>query len=437
MTARGLIVGAPTTGSGKTTVTLGLIRALSRTGASVAPAKIGPDYIDPQFHHAAAGRPSVNLDAWAMRPAYLYQLISALSHTGDIAIVEGVMGLFDGGQHPGRTGIGSTADIARETGWPVLLVINCAGLAQSVAPLAKGFQSHAHDVQMAGVILNNVSSERHRDMLESALKAADIPVLGAIPREETIQLPSRHLGLKQAEEHGDLDHRLDQMADLIEQNCDLEQITAAASPLATRPRTMEWAPPIKPFGQRIAVAQDMAFRFAYPHLLQGWCDQGAELSFFSPLADETAQSDADAIYLPGGYPELHGATLADAARFRTSIRDAADNGKIIYGECGGYMVLGNALTDADGTAHEMLGLLNVKTSFATPKLHLGYRHVRASNAFAAGEQNSTFYAHEFHYAATSHEDGDPLFTNLDTGEPCGLRNRNVAGSFIHLIDAGD
>ncbi len=435
MTARGLIIGAPSTGSGKTTITLGLLRALSRAGKRVAPAKIGPDYIDPQFHAAAAGRSSVNLDAWAMRPTYLAHLFEQFTADADLTIVEGVMGVFDGGQRPGRTGHGSTADLARLTGLPIVLVVNCGGLAQSVAPLVHGFQTYADDVSIAGVILNNTSSDRHREMLTTALEKTGIHVFGAIPRDKAVALPSRHLGLKQAEEHDDLDELLERMADLIEQNCNMDALISA-----TRETTIadtSSVSSIPPMGQRIAVARDVAFRFAYPHLLQGWRDAGAELSFFSPLADEPAPGNADAIYLPGGYPELHGPQLANANAFKSSVRNAASRNIPIFGECGGYMVLGNTIIDADGTAHEMLGLLDLETSFAARKFHLGYRHVRANAPFGLGSASSTFFAHEFHYASITREEGHPLFTNIDIQASSGLHIGSVAGSFIHLIDIGD
>lgn len=432
MTARGLIIGAPSTGSGKTTITLGLLRALSRSGKRVAPGKIGPDYIDPQFHAAAAGRSSVNLDAWAMRPAFLSHLIARLLTDADLTIVEGVMGLFDGGQRPGRTGNGSTADLARITGLPVVLVVNCGGQAQSVAALIHGFCTFADDITIAGVILNNTSSDRHREMLTGALGTSGVPVFGAIPREKSVALPSRHLGLKQAEEHEDLETLLDRMADLMEENCDL-----AALEDATVVPAITDAPPvasIPPLGQHTAIARDVAFRFAYPHLLQGWRDAGAEISFFSPLANEAAQKDCDAIYLPGGYPELHGPALAESDVFKSSVRAAAEAGKPVFGECGGYMTLGHSITASDGTSHAMLGLLDVETSFAARKFHLGYRHVQSNEPFGLGDAGRAFYGHEFHYASITREAGTPLFTNIDTAEPCGLRNGSVAGSFMHLID---
>lgn len=434
MPGRGLIVGAPVTGSGKTSVTLGLLRAFSRRSVNVAPAKVGPDYIDPRFHEAAAGRTSVNLDGWAMRPALLTSLASHVAQTSDLAIVEGVMGLHDGAPRPKHPGQGTTAEIARLTGWPVVLVVDGSRLAQSVAPLVMGFRDFDPAVTLAGVILNKTGGEKHQHMLTSALDGIGVRVLGVIPRNEDIALPSRHLGLVQAEEQADLTSRIDRLADLVESHVDLDAVEQAATELAID--ATEHAAPtrVRPFGQRIALADDVAFRFVYPHLIDAWRNEGAEVIPFSPLADEPPDATADAIYLPGGYPELHGGTLAAAGTFKASLSAAAEKGTPIFGECGGYMVLGKALIDADGTPHEMTGLLDVETSFAQSALHIGYRDVETRSEFAAGDKGTRFKAHEFHYASILREAGEPLFDNLTDDTEMGLRAGSVAGSFAHLID---
>lgn len=432
--SHGLIVGAPVTGSGKTSITLGLLRAFVRQGIDVAPAKVGPDYIDPRFHEAAAGRTSVNLDSWAMRPALLDGLASQLAATSALAVVEGVMGLHDGAPRPKHPGQGTTAEIARISGWPVVLVVDGSRLAQSVAPLVMGFRDFDPAVTIAGVILNKTGGEKHQHMLTSALDGIGIRVLGVIPRNEDVALPSRHLGLIQAEEQDDLSARIDRLADLIEAHVDLDAVHAAATPLAQK--AADGHPParLRPFGQRIALADDVAFRFVYPHLLDAWRADGAEILPFSPLADEAPDESADAIYLPGGYPELHGGTLAAAGRFRSGMTAAAAASTPVFGECGGYMVLGQALIDSDGMSHEMLGLLDLETSFADRALHIGYRDVEALGDFAAGEKGASFKAHEFHYASVKREDGEPLFANHTEDNRMGLRRNSVAGSFAHLID---
>ena len=412
------IISAPASGSGKTTLTLGLLRAISRT-TPIRAAKSGPDYIDPRFHEAACGQPCLNLDAWAMTPARIRSLAA-----GDTPlIIEGAMGLFDGAPPDGK---GATADLARILGLPVVLVIDAARMAGSVAPLAKGFITHDPTVPVGGVILNNVGSPRHEGMLRRAL--GDIPVFGAIPRTATLTQPSRHLGLVQAQERPDLESYLDAAADLIAAHIDIPALMS----LHADPLPATTAPRMTPPAQRIAVAQDAAFAFCYPHLLDDWRAAGAEIAFFSPLADDPVP-DADFIYLPGGYPELHAGRLAGNTTFLQSLRDAEAT---IYGECGGYMTLGDALTDADGVTHQMAGLLRLETSFAQRKLHLGYRRLTADQGPLAG----AWTGHEFHYATTLRATGTPLFAATDAEgtalPPMGLSQGRVSGSFAHIIDAG-
>ncbi|MGR3463218.1 cobyrinate a,c-diamide synthase [Limimaricola sp.] len=419
----GLLIAAPASGSGKTTVTLGLLRALSRRGVAVRGAKSGPDYIDPRFHEAACGADCVNLDAWAMGAARL----RALAAGSETLVVEGAMGLFDGAPPDGR---GASADLARLLGLPVVLVVDASRMAQSVAPLVAGFARFDPTVRICGVILNRVGSARHEAMLRRALDQVGLPVLGALPRAAALAHPSRHLGLVQAGERPDLDAFLDAAAGLVETHLDLDPLMALAETAAPRPA--HDAPRVAPPAQRIALARDAAFAFAYPHLLADWRAMGAEIRPFSPLADEAVPA-ADLVLLPGGYPELHAGRLAAANTFMQSLRNAAQSSDI-YGECGGYMILGDRLIDAGGTSHPMAGLLRLSTSFAARKLHLGYRCVTATNGPFAG----SWAAHEFHYATTLSAEGPPLFEARDAEgtalPPMGLRAGRVCGSFAHLID---
>ncbi len=426
----GLIIAAPATGAGKTSFTLGVLRALAVSGRAVAGAKIGPDYIDPKFHEAATGRPCVNLDGWAMRPALLAHLATEAGRDRELVIAEGVMGLFDGGAETGQVGHGSSADLARFTGWPVLLVVDAARSAQSVAAMVHGFAGFDPDIRMAGVVFNKVAGVRHEKMLRDAMARPGLPpVLGCLPRAN-LSLPSRHLGLVQASENGDLERFIADMAALVTQQCDLEAIAACA---ATGQMDKAVAAPVPPPGQRPAIACDRAFEFIYPHLLAGWQQAGAELVFFSPLANEAPPADADAVFLPGGYPELHAGQLAAASVFLHGLRAAAGRGTAIYGECGGYMVLGAGLTDAEGTRHAMAGLLGLETSFAVRRLHLGYRRMRTLEPFALGRAGARFRGHEFHYSCVVREEGAALF-GLEGGRTTGLRHGSVAGSFLHVID---
>jgi len=428
--ARALVIGAPRTGSGKTMLTLALLRAARRRGLDVGSAKVGPDFIDPRYHAAAGGAPCVNLDGWAMRPELIDALAAGLGRH-DLVLIEGVMGLFDGAEEPGA-GTGSTAEIARRLGAPVLLVIDAAGLGQSVAALAQGFARHDPGVELAGIVLNNVSSDRHRRILAGALESTGLPLLGGLPHDPRLARPSRHLGLVQAEEAADLEAFLDGAAAFVSTHLDLDALFGRAGGLVQRAAPA--APALAPLGQRIAVADDTAFRFAYPHILAGWRRAGAEILPFSPLADEAPDP---AVFLPGRYPELHAGALAGAGAFRAGLRRAAAGGAAVYGECGGYMVLGEGLVDGEGRRHEMLGLLRLETSFADRQRHLGYRAALLAGAGPLGPAGAGFRAHEFHYSRPLAERGEPLFRSPDGGAAYGLREGGVMGSYLHLIDRAD
>jgi cobyrinic acid a,c-diamide synthase len=434
----GIVLAAPQSGSGKTTLTLALLRALRRRGTPVVSAKAGPDYIDPAFHTAASGAPCLNLDSWAMRPTLLATLARQLETAGTLVLCEGAMGLYDGA---GASEAGSTAELAARLGWPVVLVVDAGRQGASVAALLEGFVRHRTDLSFAGVIFNRVGSARHGAILAAATSAAlpELAILGSVPRDVRLALPERHLGLVQAGEHGDLDGFLDRAADIVGDTCDLARLVAPARPAQiSEPQETSVLPPL---GQRIAVARDVAFAFAYPFLLSGWRVAGAELTFFSPLADEAPDGAADAVYLPGGYPELHGGTLAGNRRFLGGLRRRAEDGIPIYGECGGYMVLGDALIDGAGARHEMAGLLPVTTSFAERRLHLGYREMTSAPTTLLGPAGARFRGHEFHYASTVAAGGAPPLFAVRDGEgadlgAAGMVRGSVAGSFLHLIDRG-
>jgi cobyrinic acid a,c-diamide synthase len=432
----GLMIAAPRSGSGKTTLTLGLLRALTHAGLKVGSAKCGPDYIDGAFHRTATGRESVNLDSWAMPPALMAGLAVEVGADADLVISEALMGLFDGVPGPaGRTG--SSADVAAALGWPVLLVLDASGQSQSAAAVAKGCATYDPRIRIAGVVLNRLGSPRHARLAGEAIAALGIPVVGTMPRSDSVALPERHLGLIQAGETRDLDRRLDAMADFVAAHCDIAAIRALAVPGRTAADVAGQA--VRPPGQRIAVAHDEAFSFLYPHVLRGWRRQGAEVTFFSPLADEGPDDRADACWLPGGYPELHAGRLAGASRFLDGLRPFAES-RPVHGECGGYMVLGKTLTDADGTAHPMAGLLDVSTSFAQRKLHLGYREASLVGETCLGPVGTRLRGHEFHYASVTDSGGDePLATVIDAygsdPVPTGSRRGLVSGSFFHVIAA--
>ena len=488
MSVPGLVIAAARSGSGKTILTLGLMRALGRRGLRVVGRKNGPDYIDPAFHAAVTGRPSLNLDSWAMPGPLVRHLAAVDPADADLALCEGSMGLFDGVPAPAGES-GSSADVAALTGWPVVLVHDCSGQSQTAAALLKGCALHDPRVRIAGVVLNRIASERHRRLVADAVAAAGLAVFGALPRSDRLTLPERHLGLVQAGETVDLEARVEAAADVVAEHVDLDALIAAALPARlpggtggetlaresgpaplgsilpdrSRPATPVGAEearrgpaagrtrgcddamgelqalhaPLPPPGQRIAVARDEAFSFLYPHVLDGWRRAGADILFFSPLADEPPDLSCDACWLPGGYPELHAGRIAAAERFLAGLRALAGI-RPVHGECGGYMVLGETLADASGAVHAMAGLLGVATSFASRKLNLGYRDARLSADGPLGPAGTRLRGHEFHYATVVTQGRDPPFAEVRDAygaepSPAGSRRGYVTGSFFHAL----
>ncbi len=432
---RGLMVAAARSGAGKTTVALGLMRAFRRRGLAVQPFKCGPDYIDPAFHTVATGRPSFNLDTWAMAPCILADLVACHASDADLAIAEGVMGLFDGVAEKGETARGSTADLAAFFGWPVVLVLDVGGQTETAAAIAAGCAHYRNDVVIAGVILNRVASARHLALIAPAFERIGIRLFGAIMNDARLELPERHLGLVQAGEMADLEQRLGILADTIEASIDLDAISQSARSATLRPAHVGLG--LRPPGQRIALACDRAFSFMYPHLLDHWRASGAEIVAFSPLADQAPDAAADAVWLPGGYPELHAGVLAMAQRFHGGLLTLASRSVPIHGECGGYMVLGQGLEDADGKRHQMAGLLQLETSFAQRSLHLGYRRARLCADGVLGAAGSEVLGHEFHYARTLSTNDSPLVECRDAAGALvpegGARRGSVSGTFFHTI----
>jgi cobyrinic acid a,c-diamide synthase len=430
------LIAAPSSGSGKTVLTLALLRAFQKRGITVGSFKVGPDYIDPVFHHRASGRPCFNLDSWAMRDGTQTAVLSKVFNDNRLIIGEGVMGLFDGA----RDGSGSTADIASQYDLPIILVLDARGQSTSAGAVLSGFNSFRPGVKIAGVIFNKTGGPGHIQMLSAAADQVGIPALGFVPRTDSLGLDHRHLGLVQARETTDLERFLEKASEVIEAHVDLDGMLSLAQKRTQI--TKGELPAILPLGQKIAVAEDDAFSFTYPHILSAWKNAGVELSFFSPLADQVPSTKADAIYLPGGYPELHCEKLSSAENFRAGMRRAAEAGTAIYGECGGFMVLGESLTAKDNKPYPMLNLLPIQTSFAEPKLHLGYRNAIIESNCVLGATGSAFKAHEFHYAKLSaSEPISPLFLLSDAlGKDIGVAGAirdNIAGSFIHIIDRID
>jgi len=434
MTARAIIIGAPRSGSGKTSVTIGLLRALKRRGIAVRGAKSGPDYIDPGFHAAATGRDGVNLDSWAMPPGLLAALATDAARDTEAIVIESAMGLFDGIPAEARRS-GAAADLARLYGLPVLLVLDVSGQSQTAAAVAKGFASYDPGVKIAGVVLNRLGSERHRKLAGEAIEALGLPVVGGVMRDPSLTLPERHLGLVQAGEHADIDAHIDRLADVMERSVDIDRVLDLMTPL--EPADGDFSAALPPPGQRIALAEDAAFSFLYPHIAKHWRDAGAEIVPFSPLADEAPDPSCDVCWLPGGYPELHAGLLAAAGNFRAGMRRFAAD-KPVHGECGGFMVLGEGLVDAEGQRHAMLGLLGHATSFAKRKMNLGYRQARLKAGSTLGPPGAGVRGHEFHYAQLIDPGADEPLADLADGQgnslgPSGGRRGHVSGTFFHAI----
>jgi cobyrinic acid a,c-diamide synthase len=397
------VLAAPQSGSGKTVLTLGLIRALKNKGLRVVSTKLGPD------------------DFWSMGKEKCASLLNAHSAAADIAIIEGVMGLFDG---PAGA-VGSTADFAEALGLPVILVIDASHMAQTVAATIHGLSTFRPKLTIAGVILNRVKSDRHEAILREKIA---LPVLGVMRQNDSLSMPSRHLGLVQAIENQSLEQLISDAAATVARETELDLILNLA---AATPNQKSTPDRLKPLGQHIAIARDLAFSFIYPHILKSWREQGAELSFFSPLQNESPAKTADAVYLPGGYPELHPAQIAAASKFLAALRETKS---LIYGECGGYMVLGESLTDAAGATHQMADLLPVRTTFASRKLQLGYRQLTP----LGGPWTAHLRGHEFHYSTIVEQGPAPaLFDATDAaGNPLGKigqRIGQVMGSYAHII----
>jgi cobyrinic acid a,c-diamide synthase len=434
MTSRAIIVGAPRSGSGKTSVTIGLLRAMKRRGIAVRGAKSGPDYIDPGFHAPATGRDGVNLDSWAMPPALLAALAADAARDAEAVVIESAMGLFDGiPADAGRSG--AAADLARLFGLPVLLVLDVSGQSQTAAAVAKGFASYDPAVRIAGVVLNRLGSERHRKLAGEAIEALGLPVVGGVMRDPSLTLPERHLGLVQAGEHADIDAHIDRLADVMERSIDIDRVLDLMTPM--QPGAGDFRAALPPPGQRIALAQDAAFSFLYPHVARHWRSAGAEIVPFSPLADEAPDESCDVCWLPGGYPELHAGRLAATGTFRAGIRKFAAD-KPVHGECGGFMMLGQGLIGADGVEHAMLGLLGHATSFAKRKMNLGYRQARLTAGCALGPAGAAVRGHEFHYAQLIDPGADEPLADIADGQgnalgTSGGRRGHVSGTFFHAI----
>ena len=427
----GFLIAGVNSGSGKTTVSLSLMRAFYRRGFRVSPFKCGPDYIDPSFHRRAAGAESVNLDCRMMGKETVRRNWERFASSARVAVVEGVMGLFDGAVSGSAEG--SSAEVAAELGIPVILVVNAKGMAGSIAPLVSGFANWRPGVKIAGVIANNTGSERHAELLRNALEANGLPpLLGALPRNESWSLPERHLGLVPETEQPVFDEWLDSLGAAAEERCNLDrllELTRLARPEVPRVRA------VSPF-VRLAVARDRAFHFYYPDQLRMMEEAGIELVPFSPLADSALPERVQGVWIGGGFPELFAEELERNTAMRAAIRDFSMRGGLIYAECGGYMYLMESLSGFDGTAHGMCGLVPCRAVMTARLRALGYRSVHSAAPTCFGPAGSVFQGHEFHYSEAP-SCGSPLWETFDSAgkrvpSGDGFRIWRTFGSYVHL-----
>ncbi len=426
-------------GVGKTTVTLGVLAALKKRGLSVAPFKCGPDYIDPEFHKAACGSISRNLDLWMMGEGNVHSTFLRNSQNCDISVVEGVMGLFDG---IGSGNEGATAKVAKTLNLPVLLVVNARGIAGTIAPLVKGFIDFEDGVNICGIIANNVGSANHAELLKNALEHHNLPpLLGYLPRNDEFEILERHLGLISATETVDgttISPLYDKLAKNVEKYFNLDEILKICTTEFPNLNKISSQYPIIP--QRVAVALDDAFHFYYEDNLDLLRACGMEIVPFSPLKDECLPVNIDWIYIGGGFPESFAEKLAENIMMKTELANFADAGGLIYAECGGLMYLSRGIIDHSGKSFEMCGIIPVWTKMDKKMRSLGYREVRTTCDSPFDKAGTVFRGHEFHWSSVIEDDeSDSSCTHF-----CEIRNarggdwklggykyKNVFASYVH------
>ena len=445
-----LLIAGTNSGVGKTTITMGLIAALRRRGLRVQPFKAGPDYIDPTYHTLAAGRPCRNIDTWMVPPQRALALFYKAAHPADLALIEGVMGVFDGFSYDSEDG--SSAQIAKLVNAPVLLVLDVGKMARSVGALVTGYTNYDPALPLAGFILNRCGSEGHYQGLKQAIgQVTSLPVLGWLPKETGLHIPERHLGLVPTDERGELTDFIGHTADLLERYFDLDGIEAACSietdPPAGQPIINEalngtgtataFDHPAGAPRPVIAVARDAAFSFYYEDNLDLLREAGADITFFSPLTADALPTEAAGLYLGGGFPEMHAAQLAANTPLLASIRQAHAAGMPIYAECGGFMTLTEAIIDLDGQTHRMAGLVPGLTRMESRLRSLGYRVVESPSGNFLLPPGRTARGHEFHWSSWQTDSDCPAWQiqprrGAAAPHPDGYAAGNLVASYVHL-----
>ncbi len=415
------LIAAPRSNSGKTMVTLGIIKALCNSDHKVQPFKCGPDYIDPMHHALVSGRDSYNLDTWMGSTDHVKELFNKHLQDTDIGIVEGVMGMFDGA----KKDEGSSAALAHLLNLPVILVVDASSVAYSVAPLLHGFKTFDPGINLAGVIFNKTGSETHVRILEEGARDAGVEMIGYIPRDERLNIKSRHLGLHLPGENKN-SNIIDIAADLVEKHIDLEKLIRISSYKTKEVKTIsDEVPEFDNF--TCAIAKGPAFNFTYSANIDALNTIGKTV-FFSPLTDPVIPN-ADLLWLPGGYPELYGEELANNHTMMDSIRMFIEAGKPVIAECGGMMYLGKSIIGKNGKSYKMAGIFDLATSFKEMKLHLGYREIPLGDFSIKG--------HEFHYSNLTQQSNKPIIQRALSarGIPVKMpvfRYKKCWASYMHL-----
>lgn len=432
-----LVIAGERSGVGKTTITLAMLAYLRRQSDRVQSFKVGPDYIDPMFHSYVTGRACRNLDPVLTSEAYVQQCFARHAPAADYALVEGVMGLFDGAT--GAADTGSTAHVARLLDLPVLLVLDCSRMSRSVAAIAHGYRSFDPRLNMAGVILNRVGSDRHLDLLQAALEPLNLPILGVLRRQDDITIPDRHLGLIPTDELPELGAVCDRLADLAATCFDwprLLPLLKGGNVPTIEPAVPLHLPPLSSPAPRIAVARDRAFSFYYADNLDILQDLGAELVFWSPVQDGALPEAIDGLYFGGGFPEVFGAELAANQTAQRSVRAAIQSGMPAYAECGGLMYLSQGITDFEGQTWEMVGILPTIAKMGA-RLTLGYRRAIALQNSPLLPVGATVWGHEFHRSSLMLHPPAPLYQTqgYDAHTPLateGWQVNQLHASYVHL-----
>lgn len=438
LSLEGLLISGTHSSVGKSSIASGLMRLLKRRGFTVKPFKVGPDYIDPGHHQRACGLPSYNLDTFMSTQNYVRNVFADRMRGGGIAVVEGVMGLYDGA-YPTKP-LGSTAEIAKLLNLPVLFVIEPTAMARSAAALVNGFLNFDTDIRFAGVIANRINSEGHAQILKKAIQHhTSARFLGYLPSDEKLRIPSRHLGLFMGNEQKDLLYDL--WADHLERHIDISALSELFKhknrngTKDKKSQPVRWRPKPAQGKFTVAVARDQAFQFIYPDTIDMFQHFGGTVKYFSPLSDKSLPKDIDWVYLPGGYPENHAKKLSANKVLVKELRAFGNSGKTIVGECGGMMYLGKKITDESGKNYPMIGLFDFATTLKKKKMTLGYRQLTYPTQAKLGKKIN-LRGHEFHYSTFTHNREQPRMVQSKNGKDFGVRDgyrcKNCFALYSHI-----